>query len=142
VTVLDHLQHQPRRHRQGCNQRNVDAAPDHDNRHRKAEDAQHRHVLQQRQHIRGGKKAGQGNREDGKKRGKNREHDSLLPDAPDSHAGFSYLFFCRRCSRALIANASDDGDARDDASSKNRKRPRPKNIPRKEKPRSATIRGS
>jgi hypothetical protein len=106
VTVLDHLEHQPRWHGQSCNQRNVDAAPDHDDRHRKTQDAKHRHVLQQRQHILGCKKAGEHNREDGKKRREDRKYDSLLPEAPDSHPGFSYWFFCRRCSLALITIAS------------------------------------
>jgi hypothetical protein len=41
----------------------------------------------------------------------------------------------------LIANASDHRDARDDASSKTGSAAA-KNIPRKEKPRSVTIRGS
>ena len=96
VTVLHHLQHQSRRHRQRRDQRNIDAAADHDDRHREPENAEHRHVLQQRQHIRGGQEAGQGKREDRKQRGKNRKHDSLLADVLDSHPGFSYAFFCRR----------------------------------------------
>ena len=93
MAVLHHLQHQPRRNRQRCDQRNVDAAPDHDDRHREPENAEHRHVLQQRQHIRGGEKARQGNREHGKKCRENRKHDSLLPDVPDSHPGFSCSWF-------------------------------------------------
>ncbi|MGH9808394.1 MAG: hypothetical protein ACRD9W_14255 [Terriglobia bacterium] len=45
--------------------------------------------MQQRQHICGGEEAGQRNREDSKKSGENREHDSLLSDVPDPHPGFS-----------------------------------------------------
>ena len=44
------------------------------------ENAEHRHVLQQRQHVRRGQKAGQGEREDRKQRSENREHDSLLAE--------------------------------------------------------------
>jgi hypothetical protein len=87
VAVLHHLQHQPRRNRQCRDQRNVDAASDHDDRHREAENTEHRHVLQQRQHVLRRQKSGQGNREDRKQRSENREHDSLLADVPDSHPG-------------------------------------------------------
>jgi len=34
---------------------------------------------------------------DRKQRGENRKDDSLLADVLDSHPGFSYAFFCRRC---------------------------------------------
>jgi hypothetical protein len=88
-------------------QRDVDAAPDHHDRHCQAEDAEHGHVLQQRQHVRGCQKAGEGSCEDGKQHRKNREYDSLLPEAPDSHPDFSSSFCCRRCWRALGTNASD-----------------------------------
>ena len=103
MAVLHHLQHQARRHGERRDQRNVDAAADHHDRHREPENAEHRHVLQQRQHIRRGQKAGQGKREDCKQRGKYRKHDSLLADVFDSHPGFSYAFFCRRCWRALMS---------------------------------------
>ena len=107
VAVLHHLEHEPRRNRQRRDQRNVDAAADHDDRHGQAQNAEHRHVLQQRQHVRGGEEARQRNREDGKKSRENRKNDSLLPDVPDSHPGFSwFLVFCRRCWLALIANAT------------------------------------
>ena len=88
MAVLHHLEHEPRRNRERRDQRNVDAAADHDDRHRQAQNAEHRHVLQQRQHVRGGEEARQRDREDGKKGGENRKYNSLLPDVPDSPSRF------------------------------------------------------
>jgi hypothetical protein len=79
---------------------------------RQTENAEHRDVLQQREHIRGGQKAREDEREDGKKGRKNRKYDALLPEAPDSHPGFSYSFFCRRCWRPLVPIASYHRDRR------------------------------
>jgi hypothetical protein len=69
--------------------------------------------LQQRQHIRGGEKAREDEREDDEKGRKNRKYDALLPEAPDSHPDFfSYCYFCRRCWRPLVPIASHRGDRR------------------------------
>ena len=89
MAVLHHLKHQPRWHGQCRDQRNIDAAPDHDDRHRQAENAQHRHALQQGQHIRGAKKTRQREGEYDKKRRENRKHDSLLAKTQVLHASFS-----------------------------------------------------
>src|ERR1700722_19164491 len=89
MTVLHHLQHQPRRNGQGGDQRNIDATSDHDDRHRQTENAEHRDTLQQCQHIRGAQKTGQGDREYHKKRGENRKHDSLLAKTQVLHANLS-----------------------------------------------------
>ena len=78
MAVLHHLQDQSRRHRERGDQRDIDAAPDHDDRHREPENAEHRHVLQQRQHVRGRQEAREGDREDREQHRENREYDSLL----------------------------------------------------------------
>jgi hypothetical protein len=111
VTILHHLQHQPRWNRQRRDQGNVDATPDHHDRHGEAENAEHRHVLQQRQHIGGGKKSWKKDSEQDKKHRKNRKYDSLLSEPSDSHPDYSCCLFCRGCSPALTANASRTGIA-------------------------------
>ena len=85
MAVLHHLQDQSRRHGQRGDQRNIDAAADHDDRHGEPENAEHRHVLQQRQHIVGREKAGQEDREREKQRGENREYDLLLIEPKAFH---------------------------------------------------------
>ena len=63
MAVLDHLQYEAGRHGERGDQRNVDAAADHHDRHREAEDSQNGDVLEQRQHVVGRGEAGQERRE-------------------------------------------------------------------------------
>ncbi|MGY4457371.1 hypothetical protein ACVWYI_001331 [Bradyrhizobium sp. LB13.1] len=91
MTVLHHLQHQPRRHREGCDQRDVDAASDHDDRHGKAEYAEHRHVLEQRQHVVGGQKAAQEDRKNEEQQREDGEDDLLLIEPKAFHPRFAFL---------------------------------------------------
>ena len=51
MTVLHHLQDQAGRHSKRSNQRDVDAAPDHHDGHRKTENAEDRDILNQRQNV-------------------------------------------------------------------------------------------
>ena len=83
MPVLHHLQHQTGRDGERGDQRNVDAAAEHDDRHGQAENAKHRHVLQQRQHVVGGEEALQEDGEDNEQRREYDEDDFLLcePDA-------------------------------------------------------------
>ena len=78
MTVLHHLQHEARRHRERGDQGDVDpAAQDHD-RHSEAENAEHSDVLQQGQHIVGAEEPREEERERNEQDGEDREHDLLL----------------------------------------------------------------
>ena len=85
MTVLDHLKNKSGRDRQGCNQRNIDAAANHDDRHGEPENAEHRHVLQQGQHVLGREKAAQEDRKRQKQHGEDGEHDLLLIEPKAFH---------------------------------------------------------
>ena len=91
MPVLHHLQHQARRNRKRRDQRNVDAASDHDHRHAEPENAEHGDVLQQRQHVRGGGKARQEKRKRGEHHSEDAKHNGLLCEPQASHPGHLFL---------------------------------------------------
>jgi hypothetical protein len=78
VAVLHHLQHEPGRHGECGDERNVDAPPQDHDCHGEAENAEHCHVLQQRQHIVGREEPRQEHRERDEKDGEDNEDDLLL----------------------------------------------------------------
>ena len=66
MPVLHHLQHQTRGHSERGDKGDVNAAPDDDDRHREAENAEHCDILQQGQHVLRGGEARKRDGEQGK----------------------------------------------------------------------------
>ena len=91
MAVLHHLQHEPRGHGEGRDQRDVDAAADHDDRHGEAEDAEHCHVLEQRQHIVRGQEAIEEDREHEEQQREDGEDDLLLIEPKALHPLIAFL---------------------------------------------------
>ena len=93
MAVLHHLQNEARRHREGCDQGDVDSAAQHDDRHGQAKNAEHSDVLQQGQHIGGAEEPREEEREHNEQGGEDREYDLLLSqmDAALRSLGHAYL---------------------------------------------------
>jgi hypothetical protein len=83
--VLHHLQHEARRHGKRCDQRDIDAAADHDQRHAEPENPEHGNVLQQREYVLGGGKSRQEKRKRSEHHSENAKHNGLLCQPQASH---------------------------------------------------------